>query len=348
MAKIKSLVFIGSRANYGRLYMVLKEMQNNNDWLDFKIFLATSGTYLDLDSFSEHVDYKIDGVMYKDTGANVGFTTSNILEHASNYLASNHYDFCLIHGDRYENLSMALACFYNQIPIIHTEGGEVSGGMDNSIRDTISRLAKMHFTTTSKSYARLSYIYGAENIYNVGSPTIDYVFEVLERRSVNNGNPYAVVLYNPVWNEKHTELIEAILYLSKKIEIYWINPNVDPGFKDIIYDIKELKAIRFIKDVKPYELIRWLDTAHVLIGNTSAGIKEGAAIGIPYILVGDRQKEREVADNVIRVKMEHAEIVKKALSYTKFDQEKITYNGLFGNGDASKKIIKIIKEAYLK
>jgi len=341
--RVKGLVFIGSRANFGRLITVLKEMQKNEDWLDFKIFLASSGTYIDLGGFETYVDYKVDGLMYKDTPANMGVTTSIVMDHASNYLSNSKYDFCLIHGDRYECLGMAQACFFNGVHILHTEGGEWSGGFDNKVRYIISEIASIHFATTRLAYERLAFVHS--NVYQVGSPTVDYVYIVLERRKPPTLNPYMVVLYNPLLGEAYMDLIRVIKTLSTGIDIIWVNPNVDPGSKDLIYKLKA-NGIKFIKDVKPDEYIKLLDGAHLLLGNTSSGIKEGAAIGIPYVLVGNRQEGREAASNVYRVPMDYKAIMDECEKFIGFEQTKITYDGTFGNGLASEKILKKIKENY--
>lgn len=341
--KTKGLVFIGSRANFGRLYMVLKEMEKNSDWLEFKIFLAASGTYIDLGEFKRYVDYSVDGVMYKDNEYNIAQTMSIIQSHASNYFKSNRYDFTLIHGDRFENCAFALAAFFSGVPIYHTEGGESSGGFDDTTRDVISQLSTVHLPTTKYSYIALKDNYNHNKISLVGSPTIDYVFDVLERRKQSNKFPYAVVLYNPLPGENHKVLIDVVLELVKGIDIYWVNPNVDPGFKDLVYDVKKHK-INFIKDLNPDEYIRLLDQAHFLIGNTSSGIKEGAAIGVPYVMIGDRQKNREVSNNVYRIDMHKDKILEQCNILSGLDKTRITYDGRFGNGDASKKIVETIKK----
>jgi len=344
--KIKGLVFIGSRANYGRLYMVFREMQKNNDWLDFKIFLATEGTYLSLDGFNGYVDYKVDGLMYKDEPYNIAFTVSTVLEHASNYLRHNKYDFCFIHGDRYECLGMAAACLFNGLKVIHSEGGELSGGFDNTIRYMISQAAYIHFATSSKSYSILNYVFNSLKVYNVGSPTVDFVFNILERkRPRNEDEMYMIVLYNPLVGENYNELIEAISILAHRIKIIWINPNMDPGNKKLLKDMHKIN-IEFMKDVPPDKFIRLLDHAHLLLGNTSAGIKEGAVIGVPYVLVGNRQINREVAKNVYRVSMDESEILEACDVFICEDPVKFQYDNIFGKGDSSKQMLEILKREF--
>lgn len=345
---VKGLVFIGSRANYGRLYMVLKEMIKNKDWLEFKIFLASSGTYIDIEEFTGYVGYRVDGLMYKDTPSNMAFTTATVMQHASNYLKEHYFDFCMIHGDRYECLGMAAACLFNGLPIIHNEGGETSGSYDNTIRYLISHMAEYHFVTSEDARHRLNFSIDSINIINVGSPTIDMVYNVLERRMPESPTQFAVVLYNPLVGEDYMPLLKAVRHLAGIIKIVWVNPNVDPGFKNLVYNIKARNKIEFIKDLTPAEYIKLLDRAMLLIGNTSSGIKEGAAIGIPYILVGNRQQERQISNNTTLCRMDTEEICRQAKRFLGAEQVKITYSGTFGNGLASEKMLTILKEVYNK
>jgi UDP-hydrolysing UDP-N-acetyl-D-glucosamine 2-epimerase len=346
--KIKGLIFIGSRANYGRLYMVLKEMQKNKDWLDFKIFSATAGTYLQLEEFAKYVDYKVDGLMYRDDPYNMAFTVSTILEHAGNYLEYNKYDFCFIHGDRYECLGMATACLFNSLKVVHSEGGEFSGSYDNTVRYMISQMAYMHFSTSSKSYSVLNYMFNSLKVYNVGSPVVDLVFNVLERRRPRNEDErYIVVLYNPLVGENYMELVRAVKVLARQIRVVWVNPNMDPGNKKILKDVHDLD-IEFMKNVPVDEFIRLLDHAHLLLGNTSSGIKEGAVVGIPYILVGNRQINRETTKNVVRVKMDEVSIVELCDIYLSEDPVKFAYDNTFGIGDSSRQMLAIIEDEFKK
>jgi UDP-hydrolysing UDP-N-acetyl-D-glucosamine 2-epimerase len=341
------LVFIGSRANYGRLKAVIAELIGQN--IEFGIVL---GSYDIPEEYQKYVVFKADNLLYKDTTFNMVNSMSLVAMSITNYLSnlSRLPKLAIVHGDRFENLGFAIACSYNNIKLLHTEGGETSGNIDNKVRYAITALADIHCVTSENAGEHLIKAGIDENkVHVVGSPAIDEV-KRMNLQTLKHLPDIIAVLYNPCQEDDFDEFFKAILKLSHKNNIVWINPNVDPGYKMICKQVHRRKQIEFMKNLVPQEYIKVLNMCKMLIGNTSSGIKEGAYIGIPYIMVGRRQALRETASNVIVTLGKcDADAIQYYADFIDGMQSpdkggRIKYDGTFGWGDAAEKIVKIVKE----
>lgn len=343
------LVFVGSRANFGRLKAVIDELLLKG--ISFGIIL---GSYDLPQYYQKYVVFKIDNLLYKDTTFNMVSSMSLVAMSITNYLSnlSRLPKLAIVHGDRFENLGFAIACSYNNIKLLHTEGGETSGNIDNKVRSAITALSDIHCTTSSHSRKSLiSSGIDKSKVYVVGSPAIDEVKKIDFKVCKFFSSDYILVLYNPCAKDDFDQFFRAILKISQTNKVIWVNPNIDPGYRAICKQIHAKKQIEFIKGLNPELYYRYMYNCLFMIGNSSSGIKEGAYLGVPYIMVGMRQNNRETTRNVIvRTDSRNYEnIVYYALDYTKrlFEMNKsnrIEYDGTFGIGDASEKIVKIVKE----
>lgn len=333
------LVFIGSRANYGRLKMVIAELKAQE--VKFGIIL---GSY-DIPEYNEYVVLKVDNLLYRDTTFNMVTSVAIVAQTITNYLANSRLPkLAIVHGDRFENLGFAIACSYNNVKLLHTEGGEDSGNIDDKIRNAITALADIHCVASLEAYnILLSKGVPRWNVYFTGSPAIDYV-KSLNLTKLVEKIKMIVVLYNPCQDDNLDEFLEAVLILAKTYNIMWVNPNIDPGFKVICKEVYRAEKIEFIKDLNPEEYYKLIHACRCLLGNTSSGIKEGAYLGLNYVLVGNRQQNREIAKNVLRVSCKSNSIVDAVKYVMEHRKKSIDYMGTFGTGEASKKILSIIKE----
>lgn len=330
-------MFIGSRANYGRLYPLIKELNNY-----VKLDIITS-YYNMQDSWVQNlVVLKVDSLFFYDTTNNTVQNASMLASQISTYFNSvPKYDLAIVHGDRFENLGFAVAASYNHIPLLHTEGGEESGNIDDKVRYAITALSDYHLVTTENCAKRIIW---KDNVHVVGSLALDMVREAQALTGLPDyEDGYYLVMYNPCPEDKFKEFYNAIVDLAFYDRVIWVNPNIDPGYKNILKQVHSCQTIEFIKDLNANNFLRMLAGCKMLIGNTSAGIKEGAFLGVPYILVGNRQKGREVDKNVKKVECNTNDIL-KAVS----EQEHIKYRcykeTIFGNGYAARKAMHIIKE----
>ncbi|MBW2003016.1 MAG: UDP-N-acetylglucosamine 2-epimerase (hydrolyzing) [Deltaproteobacteria bacterium] len=335
-------VFVGSRANYGRLKSVIKIAHEHKD-IDLKLIIGASGLWTKIDYPHETVECLVNA----DTTSGMCLTAGLLLTQITGILKRIQPDCVLIHGDRYEVLSVAIASSYQNITLAHTEGGDVTGTIDDKVRDAITALADIHFPVTDYSADRIyDIVYGECNkevmrtakcgyIYTVGSTALDGL------NPMNKPGDYVVILHHPNTTDPEdiNPLIEAVKSMPyKKV---WVNPNVDAGAKAMLKRIHYAPA-EFVKDLSPDEYIDLIYNARCCIGNSSSFIKEGAYLGIPAVLVGNRQEGRETGNNVIQVDMNESNILRAAYSQIGHGRYKPDYR--FGDGTASEKIIKILAE----
>ena len=170
-------------------------------------------------------------------------------------------DIVLTVADRYETLSTAVAAGLYEYSSRHTQGGEVTGSIDESVRHAITKLAHIHFPTTKISRQRLIQMgENQESIFTVGCPSIDAIsslsLEISEKflktyskKGVGTGinflDPYIVVLQHPVTTEygkasnQINETLKAVHSLN--IQKVWLWPNIDAGSDDISKSIRTFR-----------------------------------------------------------------------------------------------------------
>lgn len=263
-------------------------------------------------------------------------------------------DIVLVHADRYEMLSIATAASYMGIPLAHTQGGEVSGNIDDKVRNAITMLSDIHLPATNTALWRLKdYGIPVEKIHNVGCPTID-ILKRLENREADP-EPYLMVVMHPVTTDnenarKMSEILHAVDYFG--IKTIWVHSNIDAGNTQVndhvksIIKVHDMKNIHFVDSMSPEEFYWRMKHTLCLIGNTSSGLREGAYLGTPYLCLGDRQKNREHGDNTKFLEKYDWVEIKEAVEWLmgRCYQPDVR----FGNGDAGKKIAKVLAECEVK
>ena len=171
----------------------------------------------------------------------------------------------------------------------------------------------------------------------------------------DHDDPLIIFSQHPVTSEFNSskfyfkETLKAITKLDKKYKIIYLWPNSDPG-SDIIAGIMRtmreahdtvMLNFTFITNLSPEIYFQLMKEAKLIIGNSSSAIREGAFIGTPAIDIGTRQSTRVVANNVVRVGYDNKKIFKAILEQV---GKKYKSSIIYGNGDAAKKIIKILKK----
>jgi UDP-hydrolysing UDP-N-acetyl-D-glucosamine 2-epimerase len=333
----KVCVFIGSRANYGRLKSVCKAIQES-DALELQLILGAS-------FYNAEVEFpvasRIQCLISSDDHEGMALTTGVLLTKVSMELARLKPEIVLVHGDRYEVLAVAQAAAYQNIPLAHTEGGEVTGCIDDKVRNAITALADIHFPVTSASHFRLNTNNPYSRAFVVGSTALDSISHIrLQERSYDNG---IVVLHHPDTSahEDIEPLINAVSSFSGKVT--WVDPNVDAGHMKILKRLHGLNW-EFKKNLYPEEYARLLRRASICVGNSSSFIKECSFLGVPSVVVGSRQSGREMDKNAVLVQMEEEPIF-KAISENMC--RPTAPSNYFGDGTASIKIANILAEVEL-
>lgn len=278
-------------------------------------------------------------------------------------------DIVLIRGDRFEQLAIAMVAAYLNKTIAHIEGGDVSGTIDESVRHAITKLSHIHFVTNEDSRRRV--IQMGENprrVFNVGSLDVEaasLVNKKLDNRFINSvgtggkidiNKPFAIVLYHPVTTEKNNRKHGAIVLKAideLNIPTIWFWPNNDAGTNDVVKAIRvhrereKLKndKMRFITNLSPDDFIALLKQSNVLIGNSSAGIKESSYIGTPVVNIGTRQRDRLRGPNVIDVACNY-DAIKKAVK-EQFSHGKYPRSDIYYKPHSSRKVAEVLQKTPL-
>ena len=255
------------------------------------------------------------------------------------------------------NLAVTIVGAHMNIPVAHIQGGEVSGTIDESIRHAMSKFSHYHFVSNEDAKNRLVKM-GEEkkNIFSVGCPSIDALLQekdlseqqIKKKFNINLRKNYLILIQHPVTSEENSD--KQILKTLKAIKDYNIQklivyPNNDAGSKKIIKVLKN-SNYKIVKTLNLREYKTLLSNASVLIGNSSSGIHEAATFKIPVINIGTRQNGRLKPKNVINTGYNSKQIQNKisyVLNNKKFQKNLKNLKNPYGDGDSSKRIIKLLK-----
>ncbi|MDZ4346079.1 MAG: UDP-N-acetylglucosamine 2-epimerase [Candidatus Binatia bacterium] len=206
-------------------------------------------------------------------------------------------DLMLVLGDRFEVLGAVTAAYLVRLPIAHIGGGDVTeGSYDNAMRDAISRMASIHFVTSTSAMARLSHM-GFGNIHLVGNPGIDYIKNADWKRERPIKAPYVVVSYQPETIDGTNEIADVLMTLPVKHKVF-ILPNPDRGSGAIASAIKSYAKNRDDCTVHEYlghaEFLNLIAHCEEFIGNSSSMLYEAPELGIRTRMIGKRQRGRTI------------------------------------------------------
>lgn len=377
--KRKICIVIHSRANYGRIKSVMNAI-NNHAQLELQLLVGSSallhrfGSVIDIirrDGFKENAI--VHSILEGETPTTMAKSTGMAIIELATHFENLKPDVVLTVADRFETLATAIATSYMNIPLAHSQGGEVTGSIDESVRHAITKLSHIHFPATQRAKEYILRMGEEKNtVFLTGCPAMDLVAEsnlTLPNNffKLNQGvgdklttkKDYMIVLQHPVTTEYGSgfkqikQTLNAIHKISKKgMQIVWLWPNVDAGSDDISKGIrtfreeKETKNIHFFRNFSPEDYILLLANTCCIVGNSSSGLREGAFLGTPCVNIGTRQTGRERAENVIDVDYKASEI-EKAIEY-QLKHGKYTSSHLVGDGTAGTQIAEILATAKLK
>lgn len=366
-------VVITARPSYSRIRSALIELRKNSS-INLQLVIAASAmvnAYGKVVEQIKHDGFQITAKVYNMiSGENVisaAKTTGLGIIELSTIFENIKPDMVITIADRFETMSTAIAASYMNIPLIHIQGGEVTGNIDEKVRHAITKLADIHMVSTEKARERLIKMGEIpDRIYVTGCPSIDIADEVkkkydllrfdpIERYNgvgelLQNRDEYIIVMQHPVTTEiedaSHQTrcVLDMVGELNK--QVYWFWPNVDAGADAVSKEIRiyreemKNKNIYFFKNMSPEDFLVLLLGSICIIGNSSVAIRECSYLGVPAINLGDRQAGRERGKNVIDCPYEKARIK------TAYEQI-VTSNrprgeNLYGDGHAGEKIAKII------
>jgi UDP-hydrolysing UDP-N-acetyl-D-glucosamine 2-epimerase len=379
MNKRKICVVITARPSYSRVKTALKAIKNHPK---LELQLVVAGSAL-LDRYGNAVDYiendgfKIDAkvfmVLEGENKTSMAKTTGLGVMELANTFYNLKPDAVVTIADRFETLATSIAASYQNIPLIHIQGGEVTGNIDEKVRHANTKLADIHLVASEDAKARVVKMGEDENyVFNTGCPSIDIAFEVsktprldfnpIEKyggvgRAINWEKGYIVVMQHPVTTEYETAKEHVITTLNVVHELgipaFWFWPNVDAGADGTSNGIRSYREIHqpenihFFKNMIPEDFLRLLINSKCLVGNSSVGIRECAYLGVPVVNIGTRQNGRARGSNVLDVSYEK-ESIKNAILNRVAQINEITNNDLYGSGDSGEKIANILANVILR
>jgi bifunctional UDP-N-acetylglucosamine 2-epimerase / N-acetylmannosamine kinase len=379
MNKRKICVVITARPSYARVKTALQAIKNHPG---LELQLVVAGSAL-LDRYGSAVEViesdgfriieKVYNVLEGETPTAMAKTTGIALIELSNVFFNIKPDVVISIADRFETIATTIAATYQNIPLAHIQGGEVTGNIDEKVRHANTKLADIHLVASEEAAERVVRM-GEDRSYviNTGCPSIDLAKEVLDNPHLNfdpvkkyggvgvigdwKKDDYIVVMQHPVTTEfsKSKQQIKETLKAIHDLNIptFWFWPNVDAGADGTSAGIRSyreqynLENVRFFKNMEPIDFLRLIKNSKVLIGNSSVGIRECSYLGIPVVNIGSRQRGRQRGKNVIDCNYQHKEIkevIMKQLEHGYYESEFI-----YGDGCSGKNIADALSSLVLR
>jgi len=358
-------VVLVDRANYGRLKPVMQAIEDHPE-LELQVLAA--GT-MALERFDQPVEvvredgFSVDGEIYIELegsrpttmAKSVGF---GVTEFASEFqrLAP---DIVLLIGDRYEALAAAIAAAYMNLCLVHVQGGEVSGSIDESARHAITKFSQFHVPSTRRAAEYLVRMgERPETILTTGCPSSDIakgleagvVPEVIHRSGsgtrIDRAQPYLLVVFHPTTTEYGGErrqmnvLLRALERVHRQTILLW--PNIDAGSDHISKAIRVLRDrkgapwLRTLINLTPEDYLRVLAGAACAVGNSSSFVRDASFFGTPVVLVGNRQTGREHDRHLTPVPVEEEAIVSAVES--QLAHGRYPPSALYGDGRVARRV----------
>jgi UDP-hydrolysing UDP-N-acetyl-D-glucosamine 2-epimerase len=376
MTKRKICVVITARPSYSRIRTALKAIQEHPD-LELQLVVAASAlldrygstvNYIERDGFkiTEKVYMVIEGATLTTSAKTTGI---GIMELSTTFDNLKPDMVCTI-GDRYETIATAIAASYMNIPLVHIQGGEVTGNIDEKVRHAISKLADLHLVSNEDARQRLIRMGEyEEKIHITGCPSIDIAREVMDDQAmdfdpcekyggvgkyINPKEDYIVVMQHPVTTEyektrqQAKELLKAVHEINLPTFWFWPNPDAgSDGTSSVLRSYREehpQNAFRFFKNMEGHDFLKLLLHSKCLIGNSSVGIRECSYMGVPVVNVGSRQNRRLRGHNVIDTDYESNNILKAIQQ--QLDHARYPADPIYGDGSAASQIANVIATAY--
>ena len=284
----------------------------------------------------------------KETGA--------LLVELSGTLRTLWSDCAVVCADRHEVLAAAQAARYLHLPLVHLQGGERSGSVDDRVRDAITQLADWHCVATRRAQMRVYSLTGAaDRVVWTGCPSIDLAqqaqgdppvtYEELggSGATVDLSRPFLVIAQHPVTDEALDagDHMALTLQATRGYQRIVLFPGQDAGSDAMMKAIRlEPEPLHTIRNLPPARFLKLLTQCAALVGNSSAGIREASYLGVPVVNIGTRQQDREQGGNALNVPYEYEPIAQAVHRQARAGRYRSST--LYGQGDAGARIAEVL------
>jgi UDP-N-acetylglucosamine 2-epimerase (non-hydrolysing)/GDP/UDP-N,N'-diacetylbacillosamine 2-epimerase (hydrolysing) len=366
-ARRRIAVVTTSRADYSHLYWPLRLLAQDAR-VELKLIVMGAhlspefgATIKEIETDGFAIAARIECLLSSDSDVGMAKTIGVATLSLADALGEMRPDILLLTADRYEMLAPAAVALALRIPIAHIEGGEISeGAIDDAVRNALTKMAHLHFTSTFAARERIIAM-GEEpwRVTRAGAPSLDHLCrskllsrEELEAKlTVQLEESAMVIAYHPVTlaadTLEETDQLFAGLQATTG-QLIFCYPNSDAGSRTLIARTKDFLAKREngkvfvnLNAVTYWTLLR---EAHVFLGNSSSGIMEAASFEVPTVNIGERQRGRERAANVIDAAANRETII-AAITKARSRQFRESLRGMtnpYGDGRASEKIVEVL------
>ena len=377
MKKRKICVVVTARPSYSRIRTALQAIAEHSD-LELQLVVAASALLdrygsaiqsIERDGFPivARVYMVLEGENLVTSAKSTGIGLSELATVFDNIKP----DAVVTVADRYETLATAVAAAYMNIPLVHVQGGEVTGSIDEKVRHSVTKLSNLHLVSTKLAGERVKKL-GEDpaTVHVTGCPSIDIAAEVAARPAMDFdpfvkyggvgpttdlSKGYLVVMQHPVTTEyeEARQQVDETLYAVRDfgLPVLWFWPNVDAGSdgtsKGIrVFREKEAPAnFHLFRNMFPEDFLRLLCGATAIVGNSSVAIRECSYLGVPAVNIGTRQLGRERGHNVIDVGHDRREISSAIGAHITSGKPKRDL--LYGDGRAGERIADCLSRAQL-
>tara|TARA_B100001250_G_scaffold149451_1_gene128010 strand:+ start:6500 stop:7651 length:1152 start_codon:yes stop_codon:yes gene_type:complete len=372
----KICVVLTARTSYTKIKPILISLRKEK-FVELQLVLAASAVlekYGNTDKMVVNDGFKINEKVYmtieSESLLNSAKSTGLGIIEFSGAFNRLKPDLVMVMADRFEVISAAISAAYQNIPLAHIQGGEVSGNIDEKVRHAITKLADFHFPATLRAKEWIIKMgENPDNVFFTGCPSTDIAKKVINKPDLNFDlyekyggvgsfpnlkNRYIVVMQHPVTTEhdKAEKQIEETLNAIKNINksVIWFWPNPDAGGDSTSKAIRRFreqnnpKHLHFIKNMDPEDFLRLVYNSDGIVGNSSCAIRECSFLGIPAVNIGTRQSNRERSPNVVDVDYDRMSINKAINDHCNGKVKGVT---LYGDGTAGEKIAKICSKIQL-
>ncbi len=372
----KVCILVNSRANYGRIKSVIASI-NEHPKIELQLVVGASAVlerFGDVTKIIEKDGFEIKNTVYTvvegQNPTTMAKSTGLAIIELSSIFENLKPDIVLTVADRFETIATAISACYMNIPLAHTQGGEVTGSIDESVRHAITKLSHIHFPSTEIAKNNLIQLgEDPKTIFMTGCPAMDIAAntdlkidnDFFKRYKgvgpqLNPQKPYLVVLQHPVTTEygqgfkQIKETIKAVNEIN--MQTVWLWPNVDAGSDDVSKGLRTFredenpKLIHFYKNFSPEDYIKLIANCKCQIGNSSSGLREGSFLGVPVVNIGSRQNGRECGNNVLHVDHNKEEIL-KAINF-QLKHGKYEKSLKFGKGNSGELIADVLANVDIK
>lgn len=365
MSDLRRILFItGTRADFGKLKSLILACKHSGNF-DIQVFVT--GMHMHTRYGSTWIEVQKAGLSANEIFRYINFTDearmdltlSHTIEGFSNYVQEERPDLIVVHGDRAEALAGAIVGAMNNIIVAHIEGGELSGTIDEIIRHSISKMSHCHFVANQEAKNRLIQMGEQEDsVLVIGSPDVDVMLserlpsleDTIKRYDVPFDHKFGIFLFHPVTTDLINTTLHAKLLVEQLLKsehsFIVVRPNSDTGAHLVDREIAKLEdheRFRVYPSIRFEYFLTLLKNSCVIVGNSSAGIREAPYYGTHTINVGSRQKGRSKDPEIINIPDPTDSEIAMAIERTMTGPRRKTVMA-YGDGNSDKRFLEEISK----